>query len=265
MSALGRVTRHAQNLLEVARYGGLQTGEAPAEYEVVDRGPHHRLRHYSLGLPEDAPSDPARATADGQHRGLRRLAAGQRGPHPRRARHPVVGGRLRRSRARTRRPRADLRGPHPRGRPGSDARARGDRCRGAHRRLLAGRHVLLPDRCLSTEQGRREHHRLRLPRGPARQRTVASARAGHCGGRPGRRKRTRRPFDPGVDDAHRLPRPRPRRRRHRTGRVPLGTPRPRRAAPPRRTAPVPDEGGLGRLPGPLARVRPRPVRRSRTG
>ena len=56
MSAVGRITRHAQNLLEVARYGGLHTGEEPAEFEIVDRGPDHRLRHYALGLPADAPS-----------------------------------------------------------------------------------------------------------------------------------------------------------------------------------------------------------------
>ena len=53
---VGRVARHAQNLLEVARFGGLVTGEEPAEYEVVEANPHHRLRHYSLGLPADAPA-----------------------------------------------------------------------------------------------------------------------------------------------------------------------------------------------------------------
>ncbi|HSV40250.1 MAG TPA: AMP-binding protein, partial [Nocardioidaceae bacterium] len=56
MSALGRMTRHAQNLLEVARYGGLQTGEEPAAFEVMERGPHHRLRKYSFDLPDDAPA-----------------------------------------------------------------------------------------------------------------------------------------------------------------------------------------------------------------
>lgn len=53
---LGRVGRHAQNLLEVARYGGLQTGEQPAEFEVVDRGHDHRLRYYKLGVADDAPA-----------------------------------------------------------------------------------------------------------------------------------------------------------------------------------------------------------------
>lgn len=56
MGVVGRVTRHAQNLLEVARYGGLRTGEEPAPYDVAERGPHHRLRHYTLGLPDSAPS-----------------------------------------------------------------------------------------------------------------------------------------------------------------------------------------------------------------
>lgn len=55
-SGVGRLTRHAQNLLEVARYGGLQTGETPAEFDVADRGHNHRLRRYALGLPADAPS-----------------------------------------------------------------------------------------------------------------------------------------------------------------------------------------------------------------
>jgi len=52
----GRVARHAQNLLEVARYGGLVTGEQPAEFTVVDQSPTHRLRHYAMGLPADAPA-----------------------------------------------------------------------------------------------------------------------------------------------------------------------------------------------------------------
>ncbi|HSV39615.1 MAG TPA: AMP-binding protein [Nocardioidaceae bacterium] len=53
---VARVTTYAQNLLEVARFGGLQTDERPAAYDVVDRGPHHRLRRYQLGLPDDAPA-----------------------------------------------------------------------------------------------------------------------------------------------------------------------------------------------------------------
>jgi putative long chain acyl-CoA synthase len=53
---VGRVARHAQNLLEVARYGGLVTGEEPASYSVVDRSAHHRLRHYPEGLAADAPA-----------------------------------------------------------------------------------------------------------------------------------------------------------------------------------------------------------------
>jgi putative long chain acyl-CoA synthase len=53
---VGRVARHAQNLLEVARYGGLVTGEAPAEYTVVERDVHHRLRQYPGGLAADAPA-----------------------------------------------------------------------------------------------------------------------------------------------------------------------------------------------------------------
>ncbi|KAA1419093.1 alpha/beta fold hydrolase [Nocardioides humilatus] len=53
---LGRITRHTQNLLEVARYGGLRTGELPSEFEIADRGVHHRLRRYVTDLPADAPA-----------------------------------------------------------------------------------------------------------------------------------------------------------------------------------------------------------------
>uniref|UniRef100_UPI0016019DEA AMP-binding protein n=1 Tax=Nocardioides stalactiti TaxID=2755356 RepID=UPI0016019DEA len=53
---IGRITRHTQNLLEVARYGGLRTGELPSAFEVADRGVHHRLRRYETDLPADAPS-----------------------------------------------------------------------------------------------------------------------------------------------------------------------------------------------------------------
>ncbi len=39
----------AQNVLEVARFGGLETGEEPAEYELAARGRIFRLRHYFPG------------------------------------------------------------------------------------------------------------------------------------------------------------------------------------------------------------------------
>jgi putative long chain acyl-CoA synthase len=52
MNPLDRVRRvgaTAQNLLEVARFGGLETGEEPAPYEVAARGRIHRLRRYGDG------------------------------------------------------------------------------------------------------------------------------------------------------------------------------------------------------------------------
>ena len=71
----------AQNVLEVARFGGLETGEEPAPVRVVARGRVYRLRRY---FPEQAdgragPAGPARAAADAQRRGLGRVAVSQRG------------------------------------------------------------------------------------------------------------------------------------------------------------------------------------------
>jgi len=44
----------AQNALEVARFGGLETGEESSPYEVVARRPVYRLRHY---FPDDVAAD----------------------------------------------------------------------------------------------------------------------------------------------------------------------------------------------------------------
>ncbi len=41
-----RVGNAAQNALEVARFGGLDTGEEPSPFDVVGRTPVYRLRHY---------------------------------------------------------------------------------------------------------------------------------------------------------------------------------------------------------------------------
>lgn len=43
---LGRLVAYAQNGLEVLRFGGLDTGEQPSPFEVVERGPMFRLRRY---------------------------------------------------------------------------------------------------------------------------------------------------------------------------------------------------------------------------
>ena len=42
----GRALAFAQNFAEVARYGGLQTTDRPAPYEVVRRDRHCTLKHY---------------------------------------------------------------------------------------------------------------------------------------------------------------------------------------------------------------------------
>ncbi|GAA3942762.1 acyl-CoA synthetase [Actinomadura viridis] len=46
---IGPVLRTVQNALEVARFGGLDTGEDASPYEVVDERRAHRLRHYFPG------------------------------------------------------------------------------------------------------------------------------------------------------------------------------------------------------------------------
>ena len=48
-SPLGRAAAAAQNALEVARFGGLETGEESSPYEVVAERPNYRLRHYFPG------------------------------------------------------------------------------------------------------------------------------------------------------------------------------------------------------------------------
>src|SRR3954447_24727523 len=50
----------AKNAVEVARLGGLETGEQPTPYKVVARDPMYRLRHYyPTGDPELSPNRPA--------------------------------------------------------------------------------------------------------------------------------------------------------------------------------------------------------------
>ncbi|MPZ00936.1 MAG: AMP-binding protein [Actinophytocola sp.] len=54
---LGRLVAYAQNGLEVLRFGGLDTGEQPSPFEVVERGPMFRLRRYYPGTAESAEAD----------------------------------------------------------------------------------------------------------------------------------------------------------------------------------------------------------------
>ena len=51
----GRIAAAAQNALEVARFGGLETDEQPAPYEVVAERPVYRLRRYFADRPADGP------------------------------------------------------------------------------------------------------------------------------------------------------------------------------------------------------------------
>ncbi|MEY2472608.1 MAG: putative long chain acyl-CoA synthase [Actinomycetota bacterium] len=57
LKAIGRVGATAQNALEVARFGGLDTGEEPSPYEVTVTQSVYRLRRY---FPERAETEPER-------------------------------------------------------------------------------------------------------------------------------------------------------------------------------------------------------------
>ncbi|MDR3659513.1 MAG: alpha/beta fold hydrolase [Mycobacterium sp.] len=63
-----RVVATARNWVEVARYGGLETGEEPAPFDVVAQGRIHRLRRYrtdgAAGRPQVLLVPPLMLTAD---------------------------------------------------------------------------------------------------------------------------------------------------------------------------------------------------------
>src|SRR5579875_1051849 len=56
IAPIGRLGAAAQNALEVARFGGLATGEEPSPFEVASEHRVYRLRHYYAG--EVAPDAP---------------------------------------------------------------------------------------------------------------------------------------------------------------------------------------------------------------
>src|SRR5579875_1971328 len=53
----GRVTATARNVVEVVRFGGLETDEASSPYDVAAELPNYRLRHYFADAV--APDSPA--------------------------------------------------------------------------------------------------------------------------------------------------------------------------------------------------------------
>jgi putative long chain acyl-CoA synthase len=53
---VARIGTTAQNVLEVARFGGLETGEVSAPYDVVARRRVYKLRRY---FPDEVPTEPA--------------------------------------------------------------------------------------------------------------------------------------------------------------------------------------------------------------
>ncbi len=170
----------AQNVLEVARFGGLETGEEPAEYEVAARGRIFRLRHYFPETPRAAggATDPAGATAHAQRRGVGRVALRERGARPAQPGRGPLGDRLRSTRARGGRPRAHARRSRAGGLRRRGPPARGHRARRAPRRLLAGWDVLLPSRRLPPQPGAGQRDHLRQPGEPARRHAARHPRGG---------------------------------------------------------------------------------------
>ena len=120
--------------------------------------------HARSGRRADRRAAAARAAADGRVRGLRHLARRQRGRVPVAPGRRRVARRLRRARARRRRHEPHARRSRARGLRGDRSRARGDRPRRPPRRLLAGRHVLLPGRRVPQERGPRVDHHDGQPR-----------------------------------------------------------------------------------------------------
>ena len=63
-----RVVATTRNWLEVARYGGLETGEEPSPYDIVAQGRIHKLRRYRTTGEEGRPQlllvPPLMLTAD---------------------------------------------------------------------------------------------------------------------------------------------------------------------------------------------------------
>lgn len=56
--SLTRLGAAAQNALEIARFGGLETGDEPSPYDVVSSGPVHRLRRYFPDRADERPDRP---------------------------------------------------------------------------------------------------------------------------------------------------------------------------------------------------------------
>ena len=210
---ISQIGSAAQNALEVARFGGLETGEEPSPYEVVAEQPVYRLRRYfpDAGGRRRRPAGPARAADDARRRGLRRLARRQRrhdlhehGVDP----WVVDFGSPEHEEGGLERTLTD----HVLAVTDAVDRVRErDRPRRPPRRLLAGRDVLLPGRRLPPQRGDREPDHLRQPRRHARGDAVRAAR----GGRARRRPRSladhvlARGGAPGLGEPHRLPAARP--------------------------------------------------------
>ena len=172
-----RLGRAAQNALEVARFGGLETDEEPTPFEVVERHRMYKLRRYgvteaSAPIAGSASDRSERRSAvllvptdDAGGRRVGRLGGHERGRPARRCGDRAVGDRLWRPRTRGGRPGADPHRPRRGAQPGRRRGRRPHRRAGAPRRLQPGRHVLLPGR------------RLPPGRGPGRASSPSAARS----------------------------------------------------------------------------------------
>ncbi len=93
---VGRLGAAAQNALEVARFGGLETDEQPSPYEVTHEHRVYRLRHYYPGARKQAPPlilvPPMMLAAEVYDVSPATSAV----THPARPRDRPVGGRFRR-------------------------------------------------------------------------------------------------------------------------------------------------------------------------
>ena len=208
-----------------------------------------------------APRGAARAADDAGRRDLRRLAGHERGHDPARARGRPVGGRLRRARARGGRPRAHAGRPRARrlrrGRP----RPRGHRPRRAPRRLLAGRHVLLPGGRLPPQRRAGVADHVRQPgRHPPGDAVRAPRGAGLGAGGPDRRRLSQLGAAR-LGQPQRLPAARSGQVAAQPDRVHPAAARPRGAAAARGPAAVPRGRRLGGVAGPGDGRLPRPVHR----
>ena len=262
--ATRRITATARNAVEVVRFGGLETGESSSPFDVVTEQPNYKLRHYYADEQPDGATPmllipPLMLTTEvwDVSPALVRRHGPARGGH----RH--LGRRLRASRPRAGRPRADPHRPRPRRERRDRPRRRPHRPGRRPGRLLAGRHVRVPDRGVSARQGHRLAGDLRLAGRLARAAAdpaVAGSRV-EARDRAHRERADRQARDTRLVQPARLQDADARQVRSGPDQVPAHAARPRRAAAARAPAPLPRARGLDGVERPGRRRHPRAVPR----